>query len=314
MLADLIRGTLTILIITIVAGAIAYVGDRVGHQVGRKRLTLFGMRPRYTSTIVAIGTGMVIALAVTGVAIIFSRQVQTALFEMNQLSERITTLQTREHDLESKVNTGQLVVPVGALMVPFISVVPKGASVEDRMNKIHAFYTQAVQFMNTTYTQQGLRRFLPPPDVEKTLRNTYGDPKVTAISANSDLLLVATADQNLYRNDEIHFELSTLDDSQRLKKGQPIAQLEIPAGKGADVNLAANELGQIVANLARSQLGLPPFLANNVKVEQGFPTPPEMQAQLKNGKGNYVLSAFAAEDVYPHTGGIPIVITLTQAR
>ena len=314
MLADLVRGTLTILIITIVAGGIAYVGDRVGHQVGRKRLTLFGMRPRYTSTIVAIGTGMVIALVVTATAIIFSQQVKTALFEMNQLSERISTLQAREHELESKVNTGQLVVPVGTLMVPFISIVPKGASVEDRMAKVHAFYTQAVQFMNTTYTQQGLKKFTPPPDVEKTLRNTYGDPKVSAASMGSDLLLFVTADQNLYRNDEIHFALSTLDDRVRLKKAEPIAQLEIPAGKGADVNLAVNELSQIISNIARSQLELPPFLANNVQVVQSFPNPPAMQTELKGGKGSYVLSAFAAEDVYPHTGGIPIVLTLAKAR
>ena len=48
-----------------IAGGVAYVGDRVGHQVGRKRLTLFGIRPRYTSTIIAIATGMIIALVVT---------------------------------------------------------------------------------------------------------------------------------------------------------------------------------------------------------------------------------------------------------
>src|SRR5215469_7635696 len=126
MLADAIRGTLVILIIMIVAGAIAYVGDRVGHQVGRKRLTLLGMRPRYTSTIVAVGTGMVIALAVTLTALIFSQQVQTALFKMNQLSLQITTLQTREQDLEKKVNSGQLVIPVGTLMVPYFSTIRKG--------------------------------------------------------------------------------------------------------------------------------------------------------------------------------------------
>ena len=137
---------------------------------------------------------------------------------------------------------------------------------------------------------------------------------MTDLSLTNDLLLLAVADQNLYRNDEIHFQLSTLADGIRLKKGENIAQLDIPGGKGADVNLAVNELSQIVSNLALSQLGLPPFLANNVRVVQSFPNPQQMQEQLKNGKGSYVLSAFAAEDVYPHTGGIPLVVTLTQAK
>ncbi|HMD02671.1 MAG TPA: DUF3084 domain-containing protein, partial [Candidatus Baltobacteraceae bacterium] len=55
-------GSALILAIVLIAGSIAYVGDRVGHYVGRRRLSLFGLRPKYTSTIVAVGTGMVIAL------------------------------------------------------------------------------------------------------------------------------------------------------------------------------------------------------------------------------------------------------------
>ena len=35
-----IGGLLIVIAIAILAGGIAYVGDRVGHQVGRKRLTL----------------------------------------------------------------------------------------------------------------------------------------------------------------------------------------------------------------------------------------------------------------------------------
>lgn len=315
MLADAIRGTSVILIIMIVAGAIAYVGDRVGHQVGRKRLTLLGMRPRYTSTIVAIGTGMVIALAVTLTAVIFSQQVQTALFKMNQLSLQISTLQGREQDLEKKVNTGQLVVPVGTLMVPYFTVIKKGTSVEDRLAQVNAFYKQAVQFMNSTYQPLGLKKFTPPADADEQLRRTYSDPQMTNLLMSSDLLLVATADQNLYINDSIHFGLGTIQDTRRLGKGQNIASLEIPAGRGADFTLAVNELRQIVSNIALGQaVGLAPFIANNVQVVQGFPNASEMQSMLKNGKGRFVMTAFAAEDIYPHTGFIPVVVTLTQTR
>ncbi len=314
MIADIVRGILTIVIIMIVAGGIAYVGDRVGHQVGRKRLTLFGIRPRYTSTIVAIGTGMVIALLVTVIAILWSQQVKTALFRMNQINAEIASLQTRENDLERKVNTGQLVVRVDSLIVPYFGVIQKGEPVDQRLKQIQSFYNESVKFINATYPRFGLKKYEPPPDIERTLAQSYGTPQVTEASANTNLLMVITADQNLYRNDEIHFQLNLIGDTRYAAKGQVIGNLVIPSGKNADPNLAVNELQQIVANVARGELHLPPFLANNVQVIQAYPNAQQMQAMLAKGPGNFVMTAFAADDIYPHTGGVPVVVTLTQGR
>ena len=41
-----VGGIAIVIGLTLIAGLIAYIGDRVGHQVGRKRLTLFGLRPK----------------------------------------------------------------------------------------------------------------------------------------------------------------------------------------------------------------------------------------------------------------------------
>lgn len=102
---EIIRGIGNVAFVMALAGTVAYVGDRVGHQVGRRRLTLFGIRPRYTSTIVAIATGMVIGLVVTLVAIFASEQVKTAFFKLNSINQQISELQARQRDLETKVNT-----------------------------------------------------------------------------------------------------------------------------------------------------------------------------------------------------------------
>ena len=61
---SVLPGIISVFGITIVAGAIAYIGDRVGHQVGRKRMTLFGLRPKYTSTLVAVWRGLPSSLRV----------------------------------------------------------------------------------------------------------------------------------------------------------------------------------------------------------------------------------------------------------
>ena len=314
MIADIVRGTLTILIVMIVSGVIAYVGDRVGHQVGRKRLTLFGIRPRYTSTIVAVGTGMLIALLALLLAVLFSQQVKTALFRMNQISLEISQLQAQKNDLESKVNTGQLVVRVDSLMVPFFKEIKKGTPPDQRLTQMTDFYHQAVQYMNSTYTQLGLKKFTPPADFEKKLDAIAGQPSVTEAGLDNDLLTYVTADQNLYRNDDLHFELNLIADSKRLSKGQNIAYLVIPGGHNADINLAVGELVQIVSTVVGRYGGLPQFLATNTRVVQAFPDFGAMQQMLRKGGGNYALTAFAANDIYPHTGGVPIVVTLTKTK
>lgn len=314
MIADIVRGTLTILIIMIVSGVIAYVGDRVGHQVGRKRLTLFGIRPRYTSTIVAVGTGMFIALLAMVIAIIVSQQVKTALFRMNQISAEITQLQAQKNDLESKVNTGQLVVRVDSLMVPFFKKIKMGTPADERLKEMTDYYHQAVQWMNGYYTQLGLKKFKPPANLQKELDDTAGAPRVTVAGLDSDLLVYITADQNLYRNDEIHFQFNLIPDSKRLSRGQNIAYLKIPGRRNVDINLAVGELEQYVSNVAERYGGLPPFFATNTRVVGTYPDAATMQQTLSKGSGNYALTAFAAEDVYPHVGGVPIVVTLTKTQ
>jgi Protein of unknown function (DUF3084) len=311
---DFIRGSGTVLLIMVVAGAIAYVGDRVGHQVGRRRLTLFGIRPRYTSTIVAIGTGMLIALSVTVVALLASREVRNAFFRMNQITTRISQLEGQQRELEAKVNTGELIVPVNALMTPFFLEIKQGTPVDARLGQVEHFYRQSVEYLNQTWAQRGLKRYTAPANIDKTLTDEFGGPGVTEASMRSNLLMFVTAPQNLYRNDELHFELQLIPDVERLKKGGVIASLIIPGGARANPGLAINELEQYVSSIVRSQLKLPPFLADNVQVVQLLPSIDEMNKQLASGKGSYLLTAFAAQDIYPRTGGIPLVVTLTQTK
>ena len=50
-----------ILLLLALCGFIAYIGDLLGRRFGKKRLTLFGMRPKHTAIILTIATGVVIA-------------------------------------------------------------------------------------------------------------------------------------------------------------------------------------------------------------------------------------------------------------
>ncbi|MBQ7630297.1 MAG: DUF3084 domain-containing protein, partial [Selenomonadaceae bacterium] len=45
------EGIYLIIVMIITGGAIAFIGDKLGTKIGKKRLSIFGLRPRHTSMI-----------------------------------------------------------------------------------------------------------------------------------------------------------------------------------------------------------------------------------------------------------------------
>jgi hypothetical protein len=307
---EIIRGIGNVAFVMALAGVVAYVGDRVGHQVGRKRLSLFNIRPRYTSTIIAIATGMIIALVVTLGAIFASEQVKTAFFKLASINQQITELQSRQRDLETKVNTGRLVLPVDTLMVPFYRIIDQSARPAQQLATIQDYYFFAVKYVNATYPRLGLKPYVKPPDADKRLRGLANDLTTAAKLSQANVMLTVTSDQNLFENDQIQFAINVTADIRYFQKGQVIAQLVIPGHSGASINIALIQLQNYVSLTAR-RLHLPLFLAAFVQPVQLIPDAQQMQERISK-PGTFLLTAFAAEDFYPHVGGIPIVIVLTQ--
>ena len=87
---------ITVLVIT--GGIIAFIGDRLGTKIGKKRLSIFGLRPRHTSIIITIFTGIVITTLTFGVMAAASDNVRTALFGMEKLNR---TMQETKNNLEN---------------------------------------------------------------------------------------------------------------------------------------------------------------------------------------------------------------------
>ena len=85
-------GVTLILVIVITGGLIAFFGDRIGTRVGKRRLTLWGLRPRYTSILITILTGILIAGSTMGVLYLISYDVRTALFGMEALKAKTSAL------------------------------------------------------------------------------------------------------------------------------------------------------------------------------------------------------------------------------
>ena len=308
---DTLTGIGFILLIAALAGGIAYVGDRVGHQVGRKRLTLFGIRPRYTSTIVAIGTGVAIALIVTLGAIFASNEVKTAFFTLRTVNEQIAALKLQAAEAERKINDTQVAVPLGQPLTINIARLPKDSSAQLREKIVREYYASTVATINASYP--ALKPFQAPADIDAKLKMLADGSDVS----RADVLVIAAADRNLFVGDRIHFGMTAYQDVLLLRSGEVIAPtMSIPAGPSANLNLAVQQLQQHIVDQLSLSKRVPAFLIGTPAVVRWYPSQSEMQKMLANGKGTFVLTAFAEEDTYPHTslqiGALPIVVVLSQ--
>lgn len=71
---------------------VAYVGDFVGMKIGKRRISLFGLRPRYTSSFITVLTGIMITVVTLWLLSMTSETVRTALFSMKFVQRQITQL------------------------------------------------------------------------------------------------------------------------------------------------------------------------------------------------------------------------------
>ena len=80
------------LVLTVAGGLIAFMGDRLGRYMGKRRMTVFGLRPRHTALCFTVVAGMLIALTSLGVMSSISKDVRVALFAVDDLTRQRMTL------------------------------------------------------------------------------------------------------------------------------------------------------------------------------------------------------------------------------
>jgi uncharacterized protein with the myosin-like protein domain len=85
----------------IVGALIAYIADKMGSKIGKKKLSVFGLRPKYTSILLTALSGSIIAVLTISVMAIASQSARTALFGMDKLQKELRMLNS-EKDFAAK--------------------------------------------------------------------------------------------------------------------------------------------------------------------------------------------------------------------
>lgn len=116
-----LSGILLMVALVLISGLVAYVGDIVGRRMGRRRLSLFGLRPRYTAIVISVIAGMLITIMTLAVAMALSQNVKDGFLrvgemrkrqgelnrQLSQLTDRMAALERRREQTQAELQQRQ---------------------------------------------------------------------------------------------------------------------------------------------------------------------------------------------------------------
>lgn len=169
-----LRVMLIYLVVAALSGGIAYLGNQLGRHVGRRKMSVFGMRPRHTSIFVTTVTGMMIALGTLTLAALFAKPVQYMLVGTAELERRQHELTEQVARLTDTLASGDLIWGVDQLI--FQGTIPPGIPAENVEEQLRSAFAVANLGTVLKYNEKALSKSMPtiPQD---TVLLTY-DPNV----------------------------------------------------------------------------------------------------------------------------------------
>jgi len=103
----LIWTILALVMTVLMGGLIAYNGDLIGRKFGKRRLSLFGLRPKHTAILITSVTGVLISAITTGVLFLLVPPVREIILEGEQALAQNVRLSAQKATLERQKNEAQ---------------------------------------------------------------------------------------------------------------------------------------------------------------------------------------------------------------
>jgi len=223
------------LVLLVVSGVIAYIGDYLGTLVGKRRLSVLGLRPRVTALVVAVGTGMSITLLTLTVAAVMSDSVKIALFSVQELTKDVEMLRAERkrlsdeiQDLQTRMRSKEQEIVVFRKNEPiFARVFPSGRLASDVRTDLASF----VRELSDKARSRGLivkdgSSFFADNDAQI-------DRMADLISTSpADIVVGAVADENIAVGESLgKVKFIVRPNSLIFKAGQEIASLEVDGSR-----------------------------------------------------------------------------------
>lgn len=236
-------GAAIFLVLIVMGGVIAFLGDRIGSKVGKKRMTLFGLRPKYTSVIVTIISGVLISFSTVAVMAVVNENVRVALFglsrlqaQMNDLNQEIKVknreLEKGKRQLEARNKEYEDVTKkseetsreLDRVESQRVYMENELASVQDAYDEAQAGVEKSArEIQNLEKTKEELSSNISTLNEEKKtlLDNIYALREGQVVMQAGQILTSVTVDENMTREQTVQMLESVLKDINHMLK-QPM--------------------------------------------------------------------------------------------
>ena len=235
-------GAAIFLVLIVMGGVIAFLGDRIGSKVGKKRMTLFGLRPKYTSVIVTIISGVLISFSTVAVMAVVNENVRVALFglsrlqaQMNDLNQEIKVknreLEKGKRQLEARNKEYEDVTKkseetsreLDRVESQRVYMENELASVQDAYDEAQAGVEKSArEIQNLEKTKEELSSNISTLNEEKKTRldNIYALREGQVVMQAGQILTSVTVDENMTREQTVQVLESVLKDINNMLKQQ----------------------------------------------------------------------------------------------
>lgn len=165
-------GIRLIIIMAVVGGFIAYLADKMGSKIGKKRMSVFGLRPKHTSILLTVLSGTIIAVLTISVMAMASQSARTALFGMEKLQQELKLLDKERSDAavaleEAKGKVDEQNQKIKTLDAKIKDAEAENDAIEAKLSEMNDMYAQATSEVSTL-TASKLQLTNEVADLEKT--------------------------------------------------------------------------------------------------------------------------------------------------
>jgi uncharacterized protein (DUF3084 family) len=245
-------GAFLIPILIVVSGVVAYIGNLVGRATGRRRLSIFGLRPRYTATLITILTGMLITLISITSVLVFSQDARTALFELSALREQIESAEARLRELRGR--------DIAYLREQEVlrDVIDGRLSASEILNRLDTLRLRAVDLavakgIAPDLVTGGVLRIFPPNVTWEAIAQTVSQKK-------TDVIVRIVAQENTLQGESLRVSVLTPERRLVYPNGRVLLTATVDGRVGRErVGRELLGLADEAADRARNILMSPPF-------------------------------------------------------
>jgi hypothetical protein len=218
---EIVRAVLIYVLVALIAGGIAYLGNWMGRKIGRKKLTVLGMRPKHTSNFITAVTGSLIAITTLSVFVAFSEEGRAVLFSIRSLKVQLEDLRQQVEDARRNriVWGANQPIVLGVLQPGLEAPVQK----ERILNGLSYANTLTVQRYNEIAKENG-----DPPVSPDTQVVTWSEERVDEIAnymvTNSKVEGIRfSAARNTVYKDEMPVDMNILPVKRIFREGEIVA-------------------------------------------------------------------------------------------